>query len=82
MGHIASAGLTQTDALRLGRVIRALTAAGLIDECYVFVGSGRLIEGETFATRIVDLSPVGGVRPPRAPRRSPAAGALGSARRP
>jgi AhpD family alkylhydroperoxidase len=36
-GEIAAAGLTQADALRLGRVLRALAAAGLIKECYVFL---------------------------------------------
>jgi hypothetical protein len=29
--------LTQADARRLGRVLGALAAAGLIDECHVFV---------------------------------------------
>ena len=75
MGTIASAGLTQTDVLRLGRVIRALAAAGLIDECYLFVrGPGP--GSETFEGR------ERGVRPPRAPQRSHAAGAPGSKRRP
>ena len=37
MGTIAPAEWTQADALRLGRVIRALAAAGLIDECYIVV---------------------------------------------
>jgi hypothetical protein len=55
MGRIASAGLTQTDALRLGRVIRALAAAGLIDECYVFVRAPEL-SSETFESRIVVLT--------------------------
>jgi hypothetical protein len=37
-------GFTQADALRLGRVLSALAAAGLIDEWHVF---GPGIEGET-----------------------------------
>jgi hypothetical protein len=79
MGTIASAGLTQADALRLGRVIGALAAAGLIDECYVFVRASELsaIPSGSAASHCT-----GGVTPPRAPRRSPPPGGRGSARRP
>jgi hypothetical protein len=79
MSTIASAGLTQADALRLGRVIRALAAAGLIDECYVFVRAPDLnaIPSVSAASR-----GTGGITPPRAPRRSSPPGGRGSARRP
>jgi hypothetical protein len=72
MGTIAPAGWTQADALRLGRVIRALAAAGLIDECYIVVRAPGGHEREDGHD----------VRPPRAPRRPPEAGARGSARQP
>jgi hypothetical protein len=34
---IGQLGWTAEDALRLGRVLRALIAAGLIDDCHVLV---------------------------------------------
>jgi hypothetical protein len=34
--------LSEADALRLGRVLRALADAGLIHECHVFVRAGEL----------------------------------------
>jgi hypothetical protein len=55
MGRIASAALTQTDARRLGRVMRALAAAGLIDECYVFVHAPEP-GSETCERRIAGLT--------------------------
>jgi hypothetical protein len=46
-------GLTQADAMRLGRVLRALAAAGLIDEWRVLV---RGIDGQTTETRVVAMT--------------------------
>jgi hypothetical protein len=47
------AGLTQADAVRLGRVLRALAAAGLIDEWCVFVSG---IDGRTAEARAVAMT--------------------------
>jgi hypothetical protein len=45
--------LTQADVLRLGRVLRALAAAGLIDEWHVRI---RGIDGQTAETRVVAMA--------------------------
>jgi hypothetical protein len=55
MGRIASAALTQSDARRLGRVMRALAAAGLIDEWY-FVVRAPEPESETCERWIAGLT--------------------------
>jgi hypothetical protein len=48
-----SEAFTQADALRLRRVVRALAAAGLIDEWHVFLQG---IDGRTAETRVVAMT--------------------------
>jgi hypothetical protein len=46
-------GFTQADVLRLARVLRALAAAGLIDEWHVFL---QTIDGQTAETPVVAMT--------------------------